>query len=359
MDAFGGKHMVVCGDFGQLPPPGDSTKPLYASSISYTLGGDLRAQKNTMGKALWHLFTMVVLLRENMRQRGLSEEDKKFRIALENIRFASATKEDLALLWTRVAGPLPHQPKPSQPEFCDVSALTAKNAVRDAIVYVRSPVHAIQEENCLFDFVSRDRLPASRASASATEARRLALSTCDPVRTTNVLPAELRDMLWSLSPRRTEHVAGRLRLCVGMPVMLKANEATELCATNGAEGVVVGWDSEPHPDVPGVHYLNTLFVRLSNPATDVYLPDLPTNVVPITPGTVYFNVPIDKKTSLRICRSQVQVLPNFAMTDFACQGRTRPYNVVDLRDCRSHMSMYTMLSRGSSLSGTLILYPFD
>ncbi|KAI0790266.1 hypothetical protein BC629DRAFT_1288043, partial [Irpex lacteus] len=47
------------------------------------------------------------------------------------------------------------------------------------------------------------------------------------------------------------------------------------------------------------------------------------------------------------------------MTDFACQGRTRPYNVVDLRDCKTHMSMYTMLSRGTSLAGTLILYPFD
>jgi len=35
-------------------------------------------------------------------------------------------------------------------------------------------------------------------------------------------------------------------------------------------------------------------------------------------------------SKLAISRIQVEVLPNFAMTDFASQGKTHPYNPVDL-----------------------------
>ncbi|KAI0705715.1 hypothetical protein C8Q76DRAFT_591558, partial [Earliella scabrosa] len=47
------------------------------------------------------------------------------------------------------------------------------------------------------------------------------------------------------------------------------------------------------------------------------------------------------------------------MTDFASQGRTRPYNVCDLQNCKTHQSVYTCLSRGSTLEGTIIVQSFD
>src|SRR6266498_4346851 len=47
------------------------------------------------------------------------------------------------------------------------------------------------------------------------------------------------------------------------------------------------------------------------------------------------------------------------MTDYALQGKTRPYNVVDLHNLRSHQAYYTAISRGSSANGTLILQGFD
>ncbi|KAI0815988.1 hypothetical protein BC628DRAFT_1281178, partial [Trametes gibbosa] len=47
------------------------------------------------------------------------------------------------------------------------------------------------------------------------------------------------------------------------------------------------------------------------------------------------------------------------MTDYACQGRARPDNVVHLKFCKNHQAMYTCFSRSSSLSGTLILGDFD
>ena len=139
--------------------------------------------------------------------------------------------------------------------------------------------------------------------------------------------------------------------------MLKTNQATELGATNGAEGIVEGWDSETKAD--GREKLRTLFVRLSAPPRDIQIPGLPTNIVPITCHTETVRCTLPNDSTLSISREQVQILPNFAMTDFQCQGRTRPSNPLDLRNCRNHQSVYTCLSRSATLEGTLILYPFD
>jgi hypothetical protein len=64
-------------------------------------------------------------------------------------------------------------------------------------------------------------------------------------------------------------------------------------------------------------------------------------------------------TAIKINRSQVHVLPNFAMTDYASQGKTRAVNVVDLNSCRSHMAYYTALSRSATSDGTVIVQGFD
>ena len=58
-------------------------------------------------------------------------------------------------------------------------------------------------------------------------------------------------------------------------------------------------------------------------------------------------------------RQQVWVLPNFAMTAHASQGKNRPYNTVHLNSCHSHMSYYTALSRSTTAAGTIIIQGFD
>ena len=63
--------------------------------------------------------------------------------------------------------------------------------------------------------------------------------------------------------------------------------------------------------------------------------------------------------SIPIRRSQVQVLPNFAMTVYSSQGKTRPDNVVILNSCRDHLSYYTALSRSSTADGTIIIQGFN
>lgn len=358
-DAFGGKHVVVCGDFGQLPPAGRCAVPLYNSSVRSKSGTSKHNQHSVMGIALWHTFTTVIFLRENMRQKGMSETDKLFRVALENMRLGACTPSDLALLRTRVSDGSPLSPHIGQSCFRDVSVIIGRNAKRDAINYVSAARFASQRKEAMITFASRDSWGAVEVNDSIAETRKSMVSTVDVERPSNKFGRHIRDALWGLPPRRTDHVSGLLQLCKGMPVLLKSNEATELCATNGAEAVVVGWDSIPYPGTSGYHFLQTLFVKLVKPPRSMTLPELPENVVPIVPASSRFKFEVVDGKHIPVKRIQAHVLPNFAMTDYASQGRTRKYNVVDLRDCNSHMSMYTALSRGSTLSGTLILYPFD
>ena len=57
-------------------------------------------------------------------------------------------------------------------------------------------------------------------------------------------------------------------------------------------------------------------------------------------------------------KSRVWALPNFSMTDYTSQGKTRPMNPVDLSNCRSHQSYYTCLSKSATASGTVIVQSF-
>src|ERR1700679_1907210 len=113
-----------------------------------------------------------------------------------------------------------------------------------------------------------------------------------------------------------------------MPVMLCHNEATECCITKGAEGTIAGWQA-----LMGSHgkpMLDTLFVKLLNPHKIVQFEDLPPNVVPITQHSTRIVCKMWNDDVLTVSRNEVLVLPNFAMTDYASQGHTRPDNIVEL-----------------------------
>ena len=91
----------------------------------------VQGQKAAIGKALWHQVTTVVILRKNMRQRKQTVQDVKLRTALENMRYAACTPEDIKFLKSRIAGRRSDQPKLSDKEFRNVSIITALNAQKD------------------------------------------------------------------------------------------------------------------------------------------------------------------------------------------------------------------------------------
>jgi hypothetical protein len=130
---------------------------------------------------------------------------------------------------------------------------------------------------------------------------------------------------------------------------------TELCITKGQEGFVYGWQSQ---SINGTNTLDTLFVLLKDPPLSVKLDGLPLNVVPLTKNTVTTTCFLLDDSSVVITRSQIDILPNFSMTDYASQGKMRMYNVAELRYTRTHQGYYTVLSHGTSTRGTLILGGF-
>ncbi|THH26548.1 hypothetical protein EUX98_g7646 [Antrodiella citrinella] len=315
LEPFGGKNIVLAGDFAQLPPIGGPAVSLYSRSIGLqSAARTLEMQKKTMGKALWHLIKIVVILRKNMRQQGMSDKDKAYRRMLENLRYKACDDADFALLESIRMGSLTCSTHVAQPAFRDVSIITVHNAQRDAINRVSVPRFAREHGEAIHRFQSIDKLPGEGASRTTSTAGESAMSDKEA----EIYYDRLRRLVWATAPGLTEHVPGVLEICRGMPVMLKNNDATDLSITNGAEGTVYDWAC--HENVYGGQSLDTLFVKLTCPPRAVHIEGLPESVVPINSSSERVEVHLPKGKPIHVGRHQVRVLPNFAMTDFGSQG---------------------------------------
>ena len=82
---------------------------------------------------------------------------------------------------------------------------------------------------------------------------------------------------------------------------------------------------------------------------------LPENVVPIPKMSQTIEHTMKSDQIRKVGGEKCCVLPNFSMTDYACQGKAQPYNPVDLQHSNSHQSYYTCSSNCASAKGTLIV----
>ena len=346
-DSFGGLNMVFSGDFAQLPPAvGGEGVSLYSRSIG-AIASSMKSQEEAIGKALWHQVTTVVILRQNMRQKNQSALDNQLRTALENMRYKACTPDDIRFLRTRISSNLPNRPSICDDNFRNVSIITAKNLHKDEINKLGAFRFAQETGQVLTNFYSDDSANVNNNEKKTSGALRI-----------KEITDEIQMSLWSQPPSSTDkNIAGKLSLCIGLPVMIRYNFATELCMTRGQVGYIHGWQSRIGKRKQLV--LDTLFIKLKNPPSEVQFEGLPLNVVPIYPTTnnIYASLPNDDR--ILISRTQVEILVNFAMTDFGSQGKTRLYNVGDLNNLQTHQSYYTALSRSASAEGTLILQGFD
>jgi hypothetical protein len=349
---FGGLNMIFAGDFAQLPPVGGDS--LYSGSVGTSVDASQTAkgQQSAIGKALWHQVNTVVILRQNMRQKTQTPSDANLRRALENMRYAACTPQDLAYLRSRIAGQGTTQPNLADKMYRNVSIITALNIHKDKLNELGSERFAADTGQTLTSFYSVDHF--GQEEDPSKERKRMRNK-----RTLNkghILPS-LQKILWDLQHSATDHIPGKLSLCIGLPVMIRYNEATELCITKGQEGHVVGWQAAVGPQEQNI--LDTLFVKLDKPAKPIQLEGLPENVVPLTKLSTSISCVTPSNIVIKISRSQVPVLPNFAMTDYASQGKTREVNVVDLHSCKSHLAYYTALSRSATSKGTVLIQGFD
>jgi hypothetical protein len=291
-----------------------------------------------------------------MRQLTQTEEDAKLRLALENMRYKACTPQDITFLCSRIAGRGPNDPKLAQKRFRNVSIITAFNAQKDKINQLGSERFAAENNQTLTTFYSIDKWkePEPKPKKRGGPPKKI----INPIHNGNILTPGLQKILWEQPHSSSDkHIPGKLRLCIGMPVMLRHNDATECCITKGAEATVVSWQSIKGPH--GQNVLDTLFVKLKTPPKKVQIDGLPENVVPITRHVTSTMCLLPNDETISISREQVLVLPNFSMTDYGSQGRTRPDNPVDLSNCKNHQAYYTCLSRSASAAGTIIIQGFD
>ena len=348
---FGGLNVILCGDFAQLPPVKGYL--LYSREVALRQSPcqSVAKQENTIGKLIWLQFSTVVILKENMRQIGSLPEEVAFQRALINLRWHTCTAEDIALFRGRLAqreGDLSLDAL----GFKNVSIITAWNRDKDHLNAANLSRFASEAGEGMHDFYSVDTMLSPPASREASKKGRVYSSA-------KVLSKKMQTGLWQQPPCTSENVAGKLSLCVGMPVLIRHNEATELCMTRGQEARVVGWTSVGVPKYPGRRSLDVLYVELVKPPHQVNLPHLPKNVVPLTRIAEAVDARLLNDEWVHVSRSQIPVLPNFAMTDYSSQGKTRAWNVVDLKECRNFQAAYTCLSRGTRISQTLILRDFS
>ena len=335
--AFGGMNMIFAGDFAQLPPPmGGENVSLYSRTIG-DISTKLRSQQEAMGRALWHQITTVVILRQNMRQNKLMEKDQKLRTALENMRYKDCTPQDITFLRSCITSNLPGKQSICQSQFKFASIITAKNVQRDEINRLGCIKFAQETGQELDYFFSDDAIKSvedEKPQKKYKRSKRKRLTT---------ITEDIQKALWELPHSSADkHVPGKLPLCIGMPIIIKCNAATELCITNGQESTVVGW--KPSLGKLKQKMLDIVYIKLRNPPSKIQLDGLPENVVPLTHSTISITCKLPDDTKITIVRTQVEILPNFAMTDFAAQGKTRPFNPVDLNNCCSHQAYYTALS---------------
>jgi PIF1-like helicase len=238
---FGGLNMIFAGDFAQLKPVFGS--PLYSQTVGTSIDAAMtvRSQQSAIGKALWHQITTVVILRQNMRQNMQSANDAKFRSALENMRYAQCTEEDIDFLKTRIAGKNANQPNIAQKRYRNVSIITELNSQKDQLNKLGSLRFAKDTNQKLTDFYSDDELGEDIDLSTLTSVRKKDKNSIPS--TKKQLSPDIQNALWNLRHSASEHIPGKLSLCIGLPVMIRNNDATELCITKGQEGHIAGWKS--------------------------------------------------------------------------------------------------------------------
>ncbi|KAJ7907704.1 hypothetical protein B0H13DRAFT_2233402 [Mycena leptocephala] len=297
--------------------------------LNWNVVGALKCNKGwcILERHIWH----AVLTSKYVYPSNSVPQLKNNVHSLENMRYRSCTAEDIKFLRTRIASDKPGHPNLDSVLFRNVSVITAWNVHKDAINQLGAKRFAQDTRQELHEFYSIDRL-----SLKGVDAHRI----------------KLQDQLWNATPSATsEHVPGCLRLCIRMPVMIKSNDATELCITKGQEAIVKGWDDSIGPH--GKKVLETLFVELVNPPRPIQIEGLPLNVVPLPRTTTKITALLEDDTLLML------VLQNFSMTDYGAQGKSRNPNVCHLNNCKTHMGYYVCLSRGTKAEGAAIIQGFD
>jgi hypothetical protein len=194
-----------------------------------------------------------------------------------------------------------------------------------------------------------------------------------------------------LPDNKTELLPGLLPFVPNMPVLLTDNIACELGLSNGTRGIFreLVYDDQEVPDglkvKSDVFPLNTIYVRkplyalveINTSQVETSLDGLRPKLIPIPLVKKQFTVPIKQlfgrlfqreqhgtkfSKVIQVTRTQLPIVPAFAITTYKAQGLTMNRIVVDLQVPLGTLqvaSIYVPLSRVKRAEDVAILRPFD
>ncbi|TFK31821.1 hypothetical protein BDQ12DRAFT_701427 [Crucibulum laeve] len=202
-----------------------------------------------------------------MQQISQSSEDNALRVAVSNMCYAACTENDIKFLRSRVASRLHGHPTLSDPTYRNILVLTAWNSQKDRLNEIGCCHFAEDTRQTLTNFYSIDSI-ATEDLGRKKRKQRVKKKACNA-----------GNMHINLQKALCNHIPGKLSLCKGMPVMIRNNDAMELCITKGQEGFLVDRDSITGPFDQLV--LDTVYIQLDKLPKDIQIAGLPLNVIPM------------------------------------------------------------------------------
>jgi len=322
--AFGGINIILAGDFLQLPPVGEAR---LFSHINTARVNTKRGQNEVLGKLLWLSFTTVVMLSNIKRQ-----SDPVFIALLNRLRVGKCTDADFHLLNTRTLENV-------KPDWCDptwqnATTIVSNNNVKDALNIKAAEAFAHKTNRSLHWYYATDTHQGEEL--------------------TNPL---LKDHLEQLHSGQTNQRLGKIPLVLGMPVIISQNFDVQSGIVNGCTGTLK--KIRYKIDANGKRHATSCVIHAPLTSKDC-LPHLTEHQAAVLEDTTdmrFINPFSHKKCTIK--RTQVPILPAFAITAHKAQGQTLLNVIIDLQSCRGTESPYVMVSRVTSLDGLLLLRPFD
>ena len=326
---FGGMNVIFAGDFAQLPAIGQIRLYSDFSRSKSTRGA---VEKNLLGRLLWLSLDKVVTLTEIMRRRSTDAEGQSFFDLLGRLREGCCTESDYELLCTRLATRVSVDWSFGKWHKCPI--IVSDNASKDHL-----NARAVEA------FALRTGRDLNWYYASDVHVGR------------EIRETELTDHLRSLPSNQTSHRLGMMPLVIGMPVMLNTNYDVEGGVVNGSVGILKNIRFTQN-EIGERHAVSCVIKCSGINRQTLHGFDVDEFVALADTVDIKFTHPYSNQR-LTIKRTQLPIMPAFAMTAYKSQGQTLDAAMVDLQSCRGTEAPYVMVSRVRSLADLLILRPFN
>lgn len=346
--SFGGLSVIFAGDFCQLPPvmevklyDFDEDRPTRGIRPQNTRGQELQ-----MGISIWRNVATVVELTENYRQKS----DPLYADILSRVRTGTVCDADIAVLKQCVIGNSTFPPEKvlslREGSFRSAKIVVGPNAIRDKL-----------NDACVQQFILDSESKASITLHSVDKCHGTRILDLQESETADSTWKYVQEKAWNHPIKAAHDFAGRLTLCDGMPVTIGHNLATECGVVNGADGIVHSIVYREHRGYPEAVYVN---VKIPGSAVNFTGPNDDVVPIPTMDSREKIHLFIGAATKpILVARTQLPMLPSFAMTSYRSQGATMKEVKVDLQSCANIQDAYVMLSRVKTLAGLVILRVFD